>query len=133
MANKINLSEYDLFFPMDVDKKSIHAVIMDQERIWCKKTFPNDGENVLGYVEKKFSGKKIFFAYEAGPTGYGLYDFLKSKGRDCQVVVPSMIPRAPGERVKNNPLDAVRLGFQMKGGQLKYVQVAEKVIEIATI
>lgn len=123
---KIRVNEYDLLIPMDVDKRTIHAVIMDQERIWGKKSFPYDGENILRYVEKRFAGKNVFFAYEAGPTGYVLYDFLKDKGRDCEVAVPSMVPRAPGERVKTNPLDAERLGFQMKSGQLKYVQVAEK-------
>lgn len=126
MTNRIKVSGYDLLFPMDVDKKSIHAVIMEQDRILCKKTFPYDGENILRYTERKYPGKRILFAYEAGPTGYGLYDFLKGQGKDCEVAVPSMIPRAPGQRVKTNHLDAVRLGHQMKSGEMQYVQVADK-------
>ncbi len=126
MPEKICISKYDLLFPMDVDKKTIHAVIMEQDRILCKKTFPYDGENILRYVENKFPGKRILFAYEAGPTGYGLYDFFTKQGHDCLIAVPSMIPRAPGERVKTNHLDAVRLGQQMKTGDMKYVQVAEQ-------
>jgi transposase len=77
-------------------------------------------------VEKKFAGQKVLFAYEAGPTGYGLYDFLTGKKADCVVAVPSMIPRAPGERVKTNRLDSERLGHQLKSGELKFVQVPEK-------
>ena len=37
------------------------------------------------------------FAYEAGPCGYGLYRDLTGQGFDCQVVVPSLIPKKPGD------------------------------------
>ena len=122
----MTIRDYDLLIPMDVDKKKIHAVIMDQERILGKMTFPYDAQNIFQYVQKKFAGQKVLFAYEAGPTGYGLYDFFMEKKANCVVAVPSMIPRAPGERVKTNRLDAVRLGHQLKGGELKFVQVPEK-------
>jgi transposase len=41
----------------------------------------------------------LTFAYEAGPTGYGLYRQIKSLGHDCIVVAPSLIPQKPGDRV----------------------------------
>ena len=44
------------------------------------------------------------FAYEAGPTGYRLY-----RGGDCIVVVPSLIPNKPGDRMKTNRRDALSL------------------------
>jgi transposase len=125
MAKKVNVNEYDLLVPMDVDKKSIHAVIMTQDKIIRKVTSPYDPANIVGYIRKKFAGKRVLFAYEAGPTGYGLYDHLTEQKLDCLVAVPSMIPKAPGQRVKTNRLDARQLGYQIKSGDLKYVEVPE--------
>jgi transposase len=44
--------------------------------------------------------RHLTFCYEAGPTGYGLYRLLGSLGHECLVVAPSLIPKKPGDRVK---------------------------------
>ena len=75
---------------------------------------------------KLFRGQKGIFVYEAGPTGYGLYDYLREQGEGCEVAVPSMIPKAPGERVKTNRLDAINLGIQLRTNGLRKVHVPEK-------
>jgi transposase len=46
--------------------------------------------------------EKLYFWYEAGPTGYGLYRQVRALGHDCIVVAPSLVPKRPGERVKTN-------------------------------
>lgn len=122
----ISIANYDLLFPMDVDKKAIHLAVMNKERLIRKITLPYDPINLLNYVRKSFPGQKGIFVYEAGPTGYGVYDFLKEKGEDCAMAVPSMIPKAPGQRVKTNRLDAYNLGVQLRTNDLKLVQVPEK-------
>jgi transposase len=38
----------------------------------------------------------LVFAYEAGPTGYGLYRYLRGKGEECHVIAPSLIPKRSG-------------------------------------
>jgi transposase len=44
--------------------------------------------------------EKLYFCYEAGPTGYGLYRQVRALGHDCIVVAPSLVPndRASGSR-----------------------------------
>jgi transposase len=64
---------------------------------------------------------KLFFCYEAGPTGYGLYRLIKELGSDCVVVAPSMTPRKPGDRVKTNRRDAVSLARLLRAGELTEV------------
>jgi transposase len=120
------MTNCDLIFSMDVDKKRIHLAVLDMDRLIRKITLPYDANNLFNYVRKSFPGQKGVFVYEAGPTGYGLYDFLTDQGEQCRVAVPSMIPRAPGERVKTNRLDAYRLGVQMRTGDLSLVHVPEK-------
>lgn len=120
------MTNCDLIFSMDVDKKRIHVAVLNRERLIRRITLPYDANNLFNYVRKSFPGQKGVFVYEAGPTGYGLYDFLTEKDEQCNVAVPSMIPRAPAERVKTNRLDAYRLGVQMRSGQLALVHVPEK-------
>jgi len=62
-------------------------------------------------------------AYEAGPSGYGLYRHLTSKGVACHVVAPSLIPRKPGDKVKTDRRDAVTLARLLRSGDLTAVYV----------
>jgi transposase len=56
-------------------------------------------------------GPHVRVVYEAGPCGYGLYRQLVQKGFDRMVCAPSLIPRKPGERVKTDRRDAIKLGL----------------------
>jgi transposase len=61
--------------------------------------------------------------YEAGPCGYGLHRQLTERGIECVVCAPSMIPRKPGERVKTDRRDAVKLVRSLRAGDLSAVHV----------
>lgn len=67
--------------------------------------------------------RTLVFAYEAGPTGYGLYRHLTAMGFDCRVVAPSLIPKRPGDRVKTDRRDAVELARLLRSGDLTSVWV----------
>jgi transposase len=88
---------------------------------------PYSVEYLLNHVRKHFADQKIAFVYEAGPTGYGLYDGLAAHGYSCMIAAPSMIPRAPGNRVKTNRLDSRGLSESLRGGQLKSIHVPSAV------
>jgi len=66
---------------------------------------------------------RLVFAYEAGPCGYVLHRHLTAKGLDCRVVAPSLIPKKPGDRVKNDRRDAVELARLLRSGDLTGVYV----------
>jgi len=66
---------------------------------------------------------KLVFAYEAGPCGYQLHRYLTGKGHDCLVVAPSLIPKRPGDRVKNDRRDAVEIARLLRSGDLTPVYV----------
>ena len=65
----------------------------------------------------------LVFAYEAGPCGYVLHRYLTTKGFDCRVVAPSLIPKKPGDRVKNDRRDAVEIARLLRSGDLTSVYV----------
>jgi transposase len=84
---------------------------------------PYDAANLLSFVERHYGGKRVAFAYEAGPTGFGLYDSLASAGYRCLVVSPGSVPDAPNNRVKTNRLDSKKLANLLAGNQLRGIRV----------
>lgn len=67
--------------------------------------------------------QRIRVVYEAGPCGYGLHRQLVAQGVDCMVCAPSLIPRKPGERVKTDRRDAIKLVRSLRAGDLSAVHV----------
>ena len=115
--------DYDVFAGLDVDKNRISMTFTDHQGFIESKRIPYKVEHLLNHVRKHFADKKVAFAYEAGPTGYGLYDGLEAQAYRCLIASPSMIPRAPGQRVKTNRLDSRGLSENLRGGQLKSIHV----------
>jgi len=115
---------YDVFAGLDVDKKSISVTFSNHQQGFIRSLhMPYSGVNLVKHVRQHFTDQKVAFVYEAGPTGYGLYDGLEAQGYNCLVAAPSMIPRAPGQRVKTNRLDSRALSENLRGGQLKSIHV----------
>jgi transposase len=61
--------------------------------------------------------------YEAGPTGFELARLLASMGVGCQVIAPSLIPKAPGDKVKTDRRDCRRLARLHRAGELVCVRI----------
>lgn len=108
-----------LYVGLDVHKESItatYALGMGEVELLAKVgTTKTDIDRLCKRLQSKAS--RIRIVYEAGPCGYGLYRQLQQKGVDCMVCAPSLIPRKPGERVKTDRRDAIKLVFA-KGRRL---------------
>jgi transposase len=115
--------DYDIFGGLDVDKKSIAVTFIDHGTMRKSLKLPNSGTQLLNYTRKHFPGQRVAFVYEAGPTGFGLCDELTAASHPCLVVSPSMVPTAPGQRVKTNRLDSKKLSEGLRGGQLRSIHV----------
>ena len=63
----------------------------------------------------------LVFVYEAGPCGSWLSRYLRTKGYDCWVVAPSLIPQKAGDRVQTDRRDAVQLARLARSGDLTAV------------
>jgi len=114
---------YEIFAGLDVDKHSIAVTFTDHTKLLKSLRLPYSSEHLLNYARKHFPDRRLAFVYEAGPTGFGLYDDLRASGHPCLVVAPSMVPTAPGQRVKTNRLDSRKLSEGLRGGQLRSIHV----------
>jgi transposase len=61
--------------------------------------------------------------YEAGPTGYGLARRARAEGIAVDVCAPSNGERRPGDRIKTDKRDAIRLARLLAAGELTLVCV----------
>jgi transposase len=77
-------------------------------------------------LSREFEGQVLLFCYEAGPCGYGLYRQILGLGHGCEVVSPSLIPKKPGERVKTDRRDALKLARYLRAGDLTAVWVPDE-------
>ena len=68
-------------------------------------------------------------AYEAGPTGFGLARAARAAGVEVMVCSPGAIPRQPGDRVKTDMRDALKLARLHAAGQLRAVTVPTPELE----
>lgn len=115
--------EYDVFAGLDVDKKSIAVTFLDHYGEIRQMKIPYNTNHLINYVRNKYPDKRVVFAYESGPTGFGLYDKLTAEKYFCMVASASRIPVEPGSRVKTNRLDSQKISETLRGGQLKTIHV----------
>ena len=74
-------------------------------------------------------GRRLHVVYEAGPCGFVIWRHLTAHGIHCEVVAPSSIPRPPGERIKTDRRDALKLARLARDGSLNPVRVPDEADE----
>lgn len=118
-------SDFDIFVGIDDAKNNLSFTVMDHNTLTLSKTIPSNPENVYNYMQRHFPGKRALYAYEAGPTGFRLYDFLSAKGAHCIVTSPLSLLKASNQKVKNNRIDSVKITEQLRSGSLQSIRVPE--------
>lgn len=111
------------------DSTSIGACEVGRDPARFVGTVGPDVQGLLKVLAKAGDPAQVSVVYEAGPTGYGLYRELCRRGYRCEIVAPSLIPRRPGERVKNDRRDCLRLAELSRAGELKSIWVPDEAHE----
>ena len=130
ISGAVRRSDYPAYVGLDVHKETIAVSVARAGREapmhWGE--IANEAAAVSGLVSRLselFGGERLLFCYEAGPCGYVLYRQLVSLGQSCEVVAPSLMLRAPGERIKTDRRDAAKLSVQSRSGVLTGVWVPD--------
>ena len=117
------------FIGMDVHKDSIAVASVAQDHgaevryLGAIGTRQCDSDQLIRTMQSK--AKHLIFLSEAGPCGSWLSRYLATKGDDCWVVAPSLIPQKPGDRVTTDRRDAVQLARLARSGDLTAVSVPQ--------
>jgi len=108
---------------MDVHKDSISiATLRPDESVDVEKIF-HDETSVRRFLGRFPDLATLRTCYEAGPTGYELHRLIVGMGIPCDVVAPSLVPKAPGDRVKTDRRDARKLARLQRAGELTPIRV----------
>jgi transposase len=86
---------------------------------------PNRAAAIRQLIKKLGPTKRLRVCYEAGPTGYVVYWQLTALGVACDVVAPTLVPVKPGDRVKTDRRDALKLARSYRAGDLTPVWVPD--------
>lgn len=113
-----------IFVGIDVHKRSWQVTIRTVEAELWRGSIASDWE-VLAKVLSRYPDRKIKVVYEAGFSGFWLYDRLVSWGAECIVTPPSLIPSDYGNRVKTDRLDSAKLALLLSRGLLKAVWIPD--------
>lgn len=115
------------YLGLDVHKATIWLAVADAAGGEPRDmgSIAHDVPTLLKRMQTLGAPSELFVVYEAGPTGYGLVRRLRALGYLAEVVAPSLIARAPGERVKTDRRDARKLARLARAGELHFVVVPD--------
>ena len=98
------------FLGLDVHGETIAVAVAEPNgEVRSLGVIPNRPESIRKLVKKLGPPAQLRACYEAGPTGYVVYWQLTALDVACQVVAPTLVPVKPGDRVKTDRRDAVKL------------------------
>jgi transposase len=117
-----------VYVGLDVHKETIAVAVAHRDppaELEELGTIPNRPEAIQRLMLKLRSRAPLTVCYEAGPCGYAIHRQLRALGIDCMVVAPSLIPVRPGDRVKTDRRDALKLARLFRSGELSAVWVPD--------
>lgn len=122
------MSERTRFVGLDVHEATVAVAVA--EEVGVPESYgevPNEPTALRKLVGRLGGqGIRLSVAYEAGPTGYALHRQLTGWGVECMVVALSLIPTRPGDRVKTDRRDALKLARLLRSGDLTPVWVPDR-------
>lgn len=110
---------------IDAHKKTLAVAVLAPGAKTPEEFTVDNTEKAIRKLARKLTrasrGKEVRACYEAGTCGYTLQRRLEAAGVVCEVVAPSLIPRKPGERIKTDRRDALKLAELQRAGVLTMV------------
>ncbi len=115
------------FLGLDVHAETIAVAVAEPDgEVRSLGTIANREDSICKFIKKLGSPEHLRACYEAGPTGFVLYWQLAQLGVECAVIAPTLVPKKPGDRVKTDRRDALKLARSHRSGDLTAVWVPDE-------
>jgi transposase len=120
----------DIWVGIDVHKASYAVAVLSGNGILHRFTTPADNQGLISQFQRR--GIRISgLAYEAGPTGFGLYRACKDAGIEAMVAAACRIPQTPGKTAKTDLIDCKKLAEYLANKMLNPITVPSRDHEAA--
>jgi transposase len=127
-VRSVDVPEGICFVGVDVHaRKTVGAAVWLGSGEVFRARLGGDPAETIGWL-KSLPGE-VRAVYEAGPTGFGLAWAARAAGIEMMVCAPGAVPRQPGDRVKTDARDAMKLARLHAAGQLRPVVVPGSELE----
>jgi transposase len=115
------------FWGLDVHAETIALAVAEPDgEVRSLGTIANREDSIRKLIRKLGPAENLRACYEAGPTGFVLYWQLSQLGVACAVIAPTLVPKKPGDRVKTDRRDALKLARSHRSGDLTAVWVPDE-------
>ena len=122
-SNEIDHCETSrIYVGVDVHVSSWHLTVRTDDVVLGRAAIGGSWEE-LRKVLSRWPSKRVTVIYEAGFSGFWLYDAVVAWGGQCLVVAPSRIPVESGNRIKTDRRDSAKLAHLAAAGELVSVWV----------
>src|SRR5919204_1182477 len=113
-----------IYLGLDVHKDTISVgILRPDQQVPDVDRIAHDEASVRRLLARFPDRARLRACYEAGPTGFELARLLHSMDVRCEVIAPSLIPRAPGDKVKTDRRDCRRLARLHRAGELVAIRI----------
>jgi len=99
----------------------ISVYLADEKEFHDTIRLNNETKMINKYMKKLSKKFDIRICYEASSSGYAFQRKMQALGYHCDVIAPSLIPRKPGDKRKNDIRDAKKLSKNYANDMLTIV------------
>ena len=118
-----------VYMGIDVHRKSYTLTCRCDGMVVKRCHMPANPAALVEFCGKQFPGARLFSAYEAGFSGFGLHRILCAQGIENIVVHPAAIEVAARDRVKTDKRDSAKIAEQLAAGRLRGIRVPSEAEE----
>lgn len=130
VKKKISFEGQNVYVGIDVHKKQWTVCIGTEDTNFRPFSIKPDPELLISYLVREFPDGEYLCAYEAGFSGYGLYEALWEAHINCIVVHAADIPTSHKEsEFKTDPRDALKIVKSLRSGDLTGIAVPDKQLQ----
>jgi transposase len=120
------LKDQEVFVGIEDAKRTWKLCVRSGGRVVAETKMEARYEALEGYLRNKFPGCTVNAMYEAGFSGFGLYDRLIAEGHDCVVTPPHTVTERKSNKRKNDRWDCRRLAKNLENKDYDACDVPDK-------